>query len=229
MHPDRYSPNVERRYQAAIAEGGTFLATQMPFACFGSANAFLALIGPSMGGAAPNDSVQPGGANRPAGNPMRIGYYPHFNWQRARSDRWRRLSTALLGSDRYVDHLTAVLNLDWGHQSKATNVRDAYLQPGFSDYVWPAILQIKPRIVCALTNPVWQTIEPTIRQFTVTSPPSVPSGLPIPKQPILFRLPDAGFTSMLLKAHNHPSQPFLSRKHIHDLGEVCAWFLANAT
>ena len=156
---------------------------------------------------------------------MRVGHHHHFNWQKARSDRWRRLSAALLGGDHYVNHLTAVLNLDWGHQSKAEKVREGFLQPGFDNYVWPAIMQIRPRIVCALTNPVWQTIEPTIRRLAVASPPSFPSSILVSRQPILFQLPNASFTSILLKAHNHPSQPFLSRKHIQMLGEACTWFL----
>ena len=224
MHPDRYSSDVELRYEAAISEEGTLLSAQMPFACFGAANAFLTLIGPSMGGPAPNDIVQPGGPNRPAGSPMRIGHYYHFNWQRTRSDRWRRLAAALLGANHYVDYLTAVLNLDWSNQSNANDVDHTYLQPGFDEYVWPAIMEIKPRIVCALTNAVWQTIESTIRELAVSSPPSFPSSILVPKPPIFFTLPNADFTSMLLKAHNHPSQPFLGRKQIEILGDACTWF-----
>lgn len=224
MHPDIYSPDVERRYQAAIAVEGTLLSEQMPFGCCGSGNAFLALIGPSMGGPAPGATLQPGGDNRPEGSPMRIGHHHHFNWQKARSDRWRRLSAALLGGERYVNYLTAVLNLDWGHQSNAKDVQERFLQPGFDNYVWPAIMQIRPRIVCALTNPVWQTIEPTIRKLAVASPPSLPTSILVSRQPIIFQLPNENFTSILLKAHNHPSQPFLSRKHIQMLGDACHWF-----
>src|SRR6266498_3239108 len=135
VNADRYSPDVKHRYQAAVAEEGTLLSGRWPFACFGSANAFLALIGPSMGKAGERETSQLGGPRRPGGDQMRIGHYQHFNWPGARSDRWRRLAAALLGHDQYIYYLTAVFNLDWSHEVDERNIPDAHLHAGFTKYV----------------------------------------------------------------------------------------------
>src|SRR5438105_3579787 len=93
---DRYSPVLDRRYQAALRENGARLKTRMPFACFGTGNGFLALLGPSMGGAGDGEAVCAGGPNRPRGNRMKIGFQDQelFPWRDQRSVRWRRLCTS---------------------------------------------------------------------------------------------------------------------------------------
>jgi hypothetical protein len=222
MNSDRYSPDVKHRYRAALAEDGTRLTRRWPFACFGSANAFLALIGPSMGKAGEGETCHVGGSHRPRGGLMRIGHYQHFNWPGARADRWRRLSVALLGHEQYVYYSTAVFNLDWSNDADERNIPDAHLRAGFTKYVWPALVRVRPRLVCALTNRVWDTIAPTVQLFAVPFP-SCP--VPLPREPIFFRLPDTEFASMLFKSHNHPSRHFLGQQRIATLGKACAWFL----
>jgi D-glycero-D-manno-heptose 1,7-bisphosphate phosphatase len=224
LYSELYSPDIECRYEAAQLYKGIRLPEPMPRGCFGSANAFLALIGPSMGKAGMNESVEPGGVNRPKGEDMKIGYHPHFNFKRGLL--WKELSAALLGDDRYVYDLTAVLNLDWSHEPDAKNVPPNHLRSGFDEHVWPALLAIKPRIVCALTNPVWDTIEPTIRQFAITSSPPFPPSILVPKNkaPVVFKFPNTAFTSMFLKSHNHPSRSFFTRKHIEQLRLASEWF-----
>lgn len=222
MNPDRYSPNVESRYQAALAENGTLLPYRWPSACFGSGNAFLALIGPSKGQASEGKTSQPGGPDRPDGDQMAIGYFQHFNWHGSRTDRWRRLSHALLGGAQYVDYLTAVLNLDWSHNPNEKTVPDTNLHAGFAQHVWPTIIRVKPRLLCALTNRVWEIVGPTVQRLAVQFP-ACP--VLLPREPIFFRLPNSDFVSMLIKSHNHPSRHFLTDTDIQQLGMACAWFL----
>jgi len=153
---------------------------------------------------------------------MQIGYYPHFNWRGARSDRWRRLASALLGGDKYVFHMTAVLNLDWSHETDEGEVPVEHMRFGFEEYVWPTLQVVQPRIICALTNQVWNVMTPKIQGTTLKK-----EQFQLPKDPIIFRFPGAKADSFLIKSHNHPSRPFLGRRQIATLGEATAWFLAR--
>ncbi len=67
-----FSPDLQQRYQASITQPQS-LEEHWPLACSGAANAFLVLIGPSMGRAGADQIAQPGGANRPLDGRMTIG------------------------------------------------------------------------------------------------------------------------------------------------------------
>jgi hypothetical protein len=92
VHSERYSPDLERRYEATISESRTTLPKKWPLACGGAANAFLVLLGPSMGAAARDEPVEVGGANRPQRYPMQIGQgVMDFEGLGRRRRRWQRL------------------------------------------------------------------------------------------------------------------------------------------
>ena len=44
------------------------------------------------------------------------------------------------------------------------------------------------------------------------------------REPIGFRIPGCGFTTFLVKPHNHPSR-FLSNLQIDELGRACQWLI----
>ncbi len=225
-NPDLYSPDLDRRYKAAINVHRTSLGKKWPLGCSGAANAFLALIGPSMGGAIRGETVGRGGASRPYRHSMDIGRdVMSFDWGDQRITRWTRLCSAMLGGERYVSALTALLNLDWRHSTNERDIPTQELLTGFDGYVWPLLGQIRPRIVSPLTNLVWDTmlskVEPLRVSFSVCP-------VPLPREPIIFRSPGSDFNTMLIKPHNHPSRHFLTNHMISDVGRACEWFLNQA-
>src|SRR5438876_9460218 len=89
---DLHSRDLQRRYKASIAGGASAMAQRWPFGCGGAGNAFLVLIGPSMGGTRKDEAIATGGANRPVGKPRRIGADAmRFDWGDHRKARWIRL------------------------------------------------------------------------------------------------------------------------------------------
>jgi len=230
MHRERYSPNLKRRYQATIAEDGAVLAKKWPRACGGAANAFLVLVGPSMGGNHPSEIPQRGGANRPHDSQMAIGRdLQTFDWRDHRKARWTRLCAEMLGAESYVSSMTSLMNLDWMHSTDELAIPQEDLETGFRDYVWPLIRLVRPRIICTLSNRVWDTIIPTIHdcqasnlklRFSLTdSKGNSPS-----RTPLVFRLPDSDFSTLLIKPHRHPSRA-LSYEQCSIIGRACHVFL----
>jgi len=233
VHSERYSPELERRYEATISESRTTLPKKWPLACGGAANAFLVLLGPSMGAAARDEPVEVGGANRPQRYPMQIGQgVMDFEGLGRRKRRWQRLCAAMLGGEQYITSMTALLNLDWRHSSSESDIPQADLIAGLTDYIWPLLYELGPRIVCVLSNRTWDTVYPQITQCE-----GVPLNLPFPltdsrgikpsRQPLAFRLPDCDFQTLLIKPHRHPSRA-LSYEQISIIGRACQQFLQQA-
>ena len=221
-----YSSDIERRYRAtmAIESTGQLLSKRWPIGCSGAANAFLALIGPSRGGAPRGKVADLGGPQRPFGKPMHMG--PHvmnFDWGDHRKTRWTLLCSEMLGGSQYVGTLTALLNLDWRHSTSERAIPDEHLEDGLTNFVWPLLAELRPRLVCALTNRVWKTILPNVDRLRVSFPPCP---VPIPRAPVVFRLAGCAFPTMLVKPYNHPSRP-QSKQQIAELGKACSWFLGQ--
>ena len=145
----------------------------------------------------------------------------NLDWGDHRKVRWTQLCAAMLGGGQYVGALTALLNLDWRHSTNEKEIPDEDLESGFAQFVWPVLGVIKPRLACPLTNRVWNTVLPEVEKHRV---PFAPCPVPLPREPVVFRLPRSGFLTMLIKPHNHPSRP-LRREHIADVGKACQWFL----
>ena len=226
MHPDLYSPNIERRYAATIASSEQ-LARKWPRACCGAANAFLVLFGPSMGAARPDEHIEVGGANRPYRDLMRIGAdIINFDGLRARKHRWNRLSAEILGNEKYISTLAAQINLDWSHSPDERNVHQRDLEGGFEEHIWPLFPLLQPRIICALTNRVWDIFFPQIsaKPFNLPFTLTDSKGVNPSRHPHIFRFPNCDFDTLLLKPHRHPSRA-LSYEQCSIIGRVSATFL----
>ena len=65
MHPDLHHPVAEHRFRAAVSFNGQAVDARWPRACWGSANGWLMLVGPSPGRKDPEEPFAPGGPNRP--------------------------------------------------------------------------------------------------------------------------------------------------------------------
>ncbi|MFA6546223.1 MAG: hypothetical protein WCS99_17520 [Limisphaerales bacterium] len=229
MSEDLYSTNVEVRYQAT-PQTQVLIERRWPRGCTGAGNAFLVLLGPSMGKEKPGESRAPGGDNRPYRDPMTMGRSViDFMGLGGRGHRWNRLCKALLGEDRYTPALTALVNLDWSHETDEREVSPKHLVSGFHDHIWKLLIQLRPRIICALTRRVWDTVAPEVRQFEMADFPKCPiepsePRLRLPVAPMFIRIPGCDFVTMLIKPHNHPSRPYLGVRHIAVLGQVSTWF-----
>jgi hypothetical protein len=191
MYSELYSPHLDRRYEATLSVHHIDLGKKWPFPCSGAANAFLALIGSSMGHALPGETIAVGGANRPYVDSMEIGRnVMRFDWGDQRVNRWIRLCAAMLGSEQYVSSLTALLDLDWRHSASEKNIPPEELKSGFVNYIWPLLGELRPRIVCALTNNVWDTIISKVDPLRVSFPSSpvllTYNGVQIRRQPVMF-------------------------------------------
>ena len=221
MVRDLYSPDAERRYQATLQVGSRRCSTKWPLGCGGAANAFLVLLGPSMGRAPAGQTAERGGADRPYREVMRIG---RDVMDYLREPRWTTLCAEMLGGDRYVRTLSALLNLDWRHTSRESEIPDRDLSRGFEHDIWPLLPVLRPGLVAALTNRVWETVLPLIKDYRIESPHCP---VPLTRIPIALRLPGSAFSTLLLKLHNHPSR-FLSYAQMSEVGRACRWFLESA-
>ncbi len=229
MTDDLYSADVELRYQAT-PQDQVQLEGKWPRGCTRAGNAFLVLLGPSMGKEMPGELREPGGANRPYRDPITVGRsIIGFEDLGSRGPRWNRLCGALLGNCQYTATLTALVNLDWSHEPDERKVPQAHLVSGFHDHIWKLLVQLRPRIICALTRRVWDTVTPEVRQFEMADFPKCPIApseprLRLPVAPMFIRIPGCDFVTMLIKPHNHPSRPYLGVRHIAVLGQVSSWF-----
>jgi len=149
----------------------------------------------------------------------------NFDWGDSRKAPWTRLCSEMLGGDRYVGTLTALLNLDWRNSTSEKGIPESDLRAGFVDYVWPLLAKIRPRLVCPLTNRVRSIMLPEVEARRIAFPPCP---VHLSREPIVFRLDGSPFLSFFVKPHNHPSRP-QTRQQISDVGQACRWFLAECT
>lgn len=230
MNRELYSPDLEQRYQATISQDCIPLGINWPMACWGAGNAFLALLGPSMGAVDPGRAAEVGGTNRPRRYPMQMGRtVMDFEGLGRRKARWQRLCVDILGADRYVSAMTALLNLDWRNSSSEMAIHQADLSSGLTNYIWPLLQQLRPRIICVLSNRTWDTIYPEIEQCGAVAlklPFSLRDSHAIEpsRQPVVFHLPACEFQTLLVKPHRHPSRA-LSYEQISLIGRACQQFL----
>ncbi len=144
-----------------------------------------------------------------------------LNWGDNRQARWVALCASMLGGDRYVSSLTALLNLDWRNSTEQKDVPQRDIVAGLNRYVWPLLGRIRPRIVCPLTDRVWDCVAEKVESLRVAFQ-SCPVSLP--RTPIVFQFSDCDFLTLLVKPRNHRSRA-LSYTEISEVGKACAWFL----
>jgi hypothetical protein len=209
-----HSPSLQARYDASIRGGTRETPERWPLGCGGAANAYLVLIGPSMGRVT--------GRHHGVGNTMNLGPEAmNFDWGDHRKARWTRLCAAILGDECHAHALTALLNLSEQHSTNESEISGADLRAGWTERIWPVLRRVRPRIVCALTNSVWDTIVDTLTARFVEIP-ACPFDLA--RTPKGFRIPGCQFTTVLVKPHNHPSR-FLSNEQVDQLGLGCRWLM----
>lgn len=216
-----YSPRLAERYAASLEAGDLALQRRWPAGCGGAGNAFLVLLGPSPGGSRSKRAERAGDSSQAPPRPMRIG--PHamnFDWGDHRKTRWTHLCAQMLGDPRYVQTLTALVNLT-ADASTDERTADRGSLPGGWQELLPVLGLVKPRRVCALTNRVWKVVRESAEQASVNLPPVSPSELARADG-----IPAAwmSLVTLLVKPHNHPLR-FLTNAQAADLGRVCQWFL----
>ncbi|MEQ1908034.1 MAG: hypothetical protein ABMA15_04385 [Vicinamibacterales bacterium] len=217
-----FSPKLQRRYRASLRAGHTELPTRWPAGCGGAGNAFLVLLGPSPGGVRKGGRPAKGGGNRPKGWAMGLGAEAmNFDWGDHRKARWTRLCAEMLGGEPYVRAMTALLNLDWRNSTDEKAIPIADLEAGWDEHILPLLSTVRPRIVCALTNRVWNVVAPAAERTRMAFP-ACP--VELAREPIAFRISGCRFPTLLVKPHNHPSR-FLSNDQMADLGKACSWFI----
>ena len=145
----------------------------------------------------------------------------NFDWGDHRKARWVRLCAAMLGDQDRAEALTALLNLSSGYATDETSIPAKVLQDGWVDRIEPLLPEVRPRIICALTNRVWNAIVQAplgaARQIE-----NCPFGLA--RLPVALRIPGCTFESVVVKPHHHPSR-FLRNEQIDKLGRACEWLL----
>jgi hypothetical protein len=218
-----YAADLETRYQASMETGEKTLSIRWPAGCGGAANAFLVLLGPSPGVARAGEGLATTlGPNRPDGKLRRIGPGAmNFDWGDHRTARWTRLNAAILGDEQRARALTALLNLDWRHSTDAKEIPLSDLRTGWRAHVGPLLSDVRPHIVCALTNRVWRAVSEALESHSLPLPPCPAT---LTRKPFAIRLSGCDSPTLFIKAQNHPSR-FLSNAHIAELGRACRWFL----
>ena len=233
MNPNLFSPDLETRYQATMAGDPSEYCQRWPRACYGAANGWLMLIGPSPGKADSTQNAWPGGPNRPLDSGVSIGPSAgriSFDTGRGRNSRWDRLRQAALGYNeseqalKRADALTTLANLDWGNNADHRCIPDAYLAMGCAD-VFEVMKQSKPRVIVALVWKVWNILIPFLEQSqTVFSDyPSVAKS-----DCRLLRLPGTEAPTLILRSPQHPSMPFFTKTHTEQIHSEVEHFLTQS-
>src|SRR5437879_4687969 len=152
---DLYHPNIGMRYLATerFQNDGKKHEEFWPRACWGSANAWIVLVGPSPGAPMDPKNPWPGGPKRPVDDHAQISLSASvvdFPNGRYRNERWMSLIDQFTGNRKHTLALAAICNLDWQQQTDQDSIPDERLRDGCT-VVEKVINETRPRIVAALT------------------------------------------------------------------------------
>jgi hypothetical protein len=145
----------------------------------------------------------------------------NLDWGDGRKTRWTSLCVEIMGDEDRALALTAIWNLDWRHSTNEKDIPYEHLQEGWAEHLAPLLTQVRPRIVLALTNRVWNVVSEALDGKS-ESLARCPARLT--REPTVIRIDGCRFPTLFLKAHNHPSR-FLSYEQIGEIGRACRWFL----
>jgi hypothetical protein len=225
MTEDLFHPTLEGRYNSTrgFCGGHSKPNGKWPKGCWGAANGWVMLVGPSPGR---DPSVE--GKSKQSLRPRQRVYYGldqgKIQFGDARDGRWNRLTKALCADNEdYAYALTSVANLDWWCYRRECDIPKAHLREGCAS-VWKTIQASKPRVVVALTNKVWEMISRHVSQF---ARPDVDVVNLLTRTPIVFQIPGYSAASLLIKSQQHPSWPFKSSYYMA-LGKTVRSFLRQA-
>jgi hypothetical protein len=148
---------------------------------------------------------------------------PFNDRHRKRKERWNKLLGTAFDADEEARALTALFNLDWGHQANASQVPPAYLRLG-CEVVWKCLIEVRPRIIIAVTKNVFETFH----EFLSSRTDSALTPLD-PTQPksFIFTIPGANFATLCARSPNHPSRHWLTASMIESVKARIRCFLAN--
>jgi hypothetical protein len=206
---DIHDPDLQRRFLATkeFQFDGNKLDEKWPRACWGSANAWIILVGPSPGAPKDANNSCPREPDRPddscASISLQAGHIDFPN-RKNRNVLWRSLIDQFTGCNKeYTEALTGICNLDWVEQANQSLVQEKYLRQGCL-VVDRIIRKTKPRVVAAMTVRVWDLLSEYYRQNIEAEVPSC--GLK--RNPLRLRIFQE-FETFLIKTR-HPSWPISS-------------------
>ena len=217
-----FSSDPEQRYRASCSLEGSITRT-WPRGCWGAANAWLVLIGPSPG---PQDSglPAPGGSGRPWDSKITIGVSPgevYFKSNSGRKVNWQRLARAVIGEPQHAKALVAVANLDWANSSRQGDLDRGALWSGCAD-VFEVLLQARPRVALALTRETWETFAEFLKR-------KIGGSTRLSADSLTFLLPGTDAPMLLLRSPQHPSHPMTDTHFEKVRAEVTRFLKATTT
>jgi hypothetical protein len=230
MEPaELFSLDIEIRHSTSILYGekhrGPF--AHWPRGCWGSANAWLMLCGPSPGRADGPNQRSLGGPERPRDVPVSIGKESgkiEFESNKGRNKRWQNLVRAVFGDEETSASLTCVANLDWGNYGDHRDIPTTHFDEGCGT-VLKVMQSSQPCVVITLVTVTWDYLAAFLSEFFVEldlQPPLVEGRKPLNCR--VMQLPGCIHKTLLLKSPQHPSRQFFTNTHCHQIAETVRWF-----
>jgi hypothetical protein len=223
-----FSPDAALRFKASTSGQHANRSRTWPRGCWGAANGWLMLVGPSPGGVRSATDSWSGGPRRPIDSHAYVGRDAGkiiYSTNKGRNARWQMLAAAAFTRPDYASALTTVTNLDWGNNSDHTTIPESYLNRG-CEYVFNVMAQSKPRIVITLVRKTWDVLTTYLSRHKILFPAP-------PKDLIqdltVVTLPRCGFKTLVLRSPQHPSRHFFTRSHADLIKRTVAWFIRNDT
>jgi hypothetical protein len=210
--PLLFSADLEKRFHATKRHAETTFSG-LPRGCWGSANGWLLLLGPSPGRADRNQQTWRGGLSRPFDSGVSISSDSgriEFKGNPARNRRWNLLTSTITSSEKKAFALTTIANLDWGHNPDAGAISLKTLEAG-CPIVWDFAATTKPRVVVVLHWKTWEVFSNFL--LAKKSGESLLGNFGIQPAPIRIRIVGCDFESLVIKSPQHPSRHFFQKKH----------------
>lgn len=127
------------------------------------------------------------------------------------------------GSQSHAAALTALVNLDWGHNPDSSLISDEYLKLGCG-IVQEIFEECRPRVVLTLANSpkkgrTWLYLSTHLSRYATGSIPKKPENL-------VVSLPGVPFSTLFLKSPVHPSLPAtMQQKRLDSITTMIEHFL----
>ncbi len=226
LSADLYSADISSRYAASLRYESEHpgIVDTWPRGCWGAANGWLMLCGPSPGKKDTADNIWSGEPGRPIDEKVRIGHDAgriNLAANRARNARWRKLASSACGSEDIANCLTAVANLDWRHYPDHRKIPQDYLRDGCHT-VLEIMRKSKPRVVITLVKITWNYLSDYLDQFCVSEALTSDE---YSLQVRIVHLPECLHKTLLLKSPQHPSRPFFTDAHCLAIEKTVERFL----
>ncbi|MBT4171116.1 MAG: hypothetical protein HOE05_23485, partial [Rhodospirillaceae bacterium] len=185
----------------------------------------LLMCGPSPGAADVENDVWQGGPNRPVDEQPSIGPFAgqiNFSTNRSRNEKFMTLATECFqGSRKYAAALTALVNLDWGHNANSKIIPDDYLRLGCG-FVFDVLRDCRPRVILTMANTPGRTWDHLRNHLSCYSTGLIQTKL----ENMVVKFPEVSFCTLLLKSPITPSYA-VQKNRLDDVGNAIKLFLAH--